>query len=394
MGEPSAELAGGAPRPRVLHVMESTIGGTRRHLVDVALGQRAQGLDVHVVAAAERQSDFRADLERLRAAGVGVQELAMVRAISPAHDARDLLFLERELRRLRPDVLHTHSSKAGVLGRLASLATGIGRRVHTPHTFAFLFAAMFGPLKRRLFFELERGLSGLTERVVAVSGDEAELFVRSGVVEAARVRIVPNGIDPAPWITATPLPRAELGLGEGRTAIGVIGLLNAAKGQDLALEALARPGLEACDLVLVGHGELEQELRERARALGLERRVVWLGFRRDVPRILASLDLLLLPSRWEGLPYVVLEALAAGRPVVASPVAGARELLTEGVGIVAREISADALAEALRVALADTPAKHAARCERGRARVLGHYSAQAMVRGLVDVYEELLGTRP
>ncbi len=393
MGEPSAQPAG-APRARVLHVMESTIGGTRRHLVDVALGQRALGLDVHVVAAAERQSDFRADLERLRVAGVGVRELAMVRPISPARDGRDLLFLERELRRLRPDVLHTHSSKAGVLGRLASLATGIGRRVHTPHTFAFLFEAMFGPLKRRLFFELERGLSGLTERIVAVSGDEAELFVRSGVVEPARVRVVPNGIDPAPWIGARAMPRGELGLAEGRTAIGVIGLLNAAKGQDLALEALARPGLEGCDLVFVGHGELEAALRERTRALGLERRVVFLGFRRDVPQILAGLDLVLVPSRWEGLPYVVLEALAAGRPVVASPVAGARELLVDGVGFVAREISPEALAEALVAALACAGAEHGARAERGRARVLERYSAQAMVRGLVAVYDELLGVRP
>lgn len=393
MGESSAQAAG-APRLRVLHVMESTIGGTRRHLVDVALGQRALGLDVHVVAAAERQSDFRDDLERLRAAGVGVRELAMVRSISPARDARDLLALEGELRRLRPDVLHTHSSKAGVLGRLASLATGIGRRVHTPHTFAFLFEAMFGPLKRRLFYELERGLSALTERIVAVSGDEAELFARSGVVQPERVRVVPNGIDPGPWLAARALPRAELGLAEGRTAVGVIGLLNAAKGQDLALEALARPELQGCDLVLVGHGELESELREIARSLGLERRVVFLGFRRDVPAIVAGLDVLLVPSRWEGLPYVVLEALAAGRPVVASPVAGARELLADGVGFVAREISPAALAEALGEALSCAGAERAARAERGRARVLESYSVQAMVRGLVAVYDELLGARP
>ena len=123
---------------RVLHVMESTIGGTRRHIVDVTLGQLELGLDVHLVVAAER----------LRAAGASVVVLPMERAIRPATDLRHARFLGRHLREVRPDVVHTHSSKAGVLGRHASLATGIGGRVHTPHTFAFLFGAMFGSAKR------------------------------------------------------------------------------------------------------------------------------------------------------------------------------------------------------------------------------------------------------
>lgn len=401
MGERTSQApAGGTeklPRARagrVLHVMESTIGGTRRHLVDVALGQRRLGWDVHVVAAAERQADFRSDLEHLRAAGVIVQELPMVRAIAPARDLRQLRVLTRELERVSPDIVHTHSSKAGVLGRLASLTTGIGRRVHTPHTFAFLFEAMFGPLRRRLFFELERGLGERTERIVAVSSDEAELFARSGVVDPARVRVVQNGIDPAPWADARPLARALLEVPEQRPLIAVIGLLNAAKGQDLALEALAEPGLEHCSLLLVGHGELEQPLRERARELGLAERVRFLGFRRDVAALLATVDLLLLPSRWEGLPYVVLEALAAGKPVVATPVAGARELLREGVGFLAREISSAALAEALRAALGAGPAELAQRAERGRRRMRDKYSAEAMVAALCAVYDELLETNP
>lgn len=393
MGRDSTDRAAARRRdagPRVLHVMECTIGGTRRHIFDVALGQRRAGLDVHVIASAERQPDFRADLSRLAEAGVGVLELPMVRQVSPARDARHLVALERRLEGLRPDILHTHSSKAGVLGRLASLATGIGRRVHTPHTFAFLFHAMFGPLRRRLFYELERGLSGETERVIAVSRDEARLFADSGVVEPGRVRVVPNGIDPAPWAAARPIDRAQLGLGSERLLVLVVGLLNVAKGQDLALEALTGAGLGDLELALVGHGEREAALRAQAQELGLARRVHFLGFRHDVPALMAAADLVLLPSRWEGLPYVVLEALAASKPVVACPVPGAVELLEGGAGYLAREVSAAALAEALRTALEDGPAGRAAAAAQGRTRLLERYTQEAMVRGLGQVYTELL----
>ena len=123
----------------VLHVMEATIGGTRRHLVDLAREQRRCGLRVSLAVATLREERFLADLDQLRGAGCGVYELAMLRGLSPLADLRHLRCLSRILLDLRPDVVHTHSSKAGVLGRLASMQTGIGARVHTPHTMAFLF---------------------------------------------------------------------------------------------------------------------------------------------------------------------------------------------------------------------------------------------------------------
>ena len=377
---------------RVLHVMESTIGGTRRHLSDVALGLAARGLDVHVVAAAERQAAMRDDLARLAHAGVHVVELPMVRQVSPGRDVRHLVALERLLADLRPDIVHTHSSKAGVLGRLASMATGIGRRVHTPHTFAFLFHAMFGAAQRRLYYELERALSGETERVIAVSRDEARLFAASGVVDPGRVRVVRNGIDPLPWRSARPVSRAELGVGPHATLAVVVGLLNVAKGQDLALEALAMPGLESVELLLVGHGECEAALRRQARELGIERRVHFLGFRTDVPAILAAADLVVLPSRWEGLPYAVLEGLAAGKAVVATPVPGAVEVLEGGAGFLAQEVSSIALSAALREALEAGLDGRAEVAARGATRLAEGYTNEHMLDGLCGVYADLLHT--
>jgi glycosyltransferase involved in cell wall biosynthesis len=376
---------------RVLHVMEATIGGTRRHLVDVASGQRARGLDVHLAVSAEREPRFLADLDRLAAQGCRIERVPMVRAVRPATDLAHGRRLAAILRRVRPDVVHTHSSKAGVLGRCASIATGIGARVHTPHTFAFLFEAMFGPLRRRLFREIEAGLAQHTHAIVAVSPSEARTFVASGVVSAERVRVVANGIDPAPWAAARPLDRAAIGAPAEAPLAAVVGLLNDAKGQDLAIDALAEPGLEELRLAIVGAGEARTALERRAEARGVLARVRFLGWRDDVPELLAASDFVLLPSRWEGMPYVVLEAMAAARPVVATPVDGAVDLLDgRGTGLVADAIGAAALARRVRELCALPAAERRAMGERGRELVRGTYTLERMVAGLVAVYESVL----
>ena len=377
---------------RVLHVMECTVGGTRRHITDVARGLVAEGVDTHLVLSAERQPEFRETMAELARAGCTVHELPMRREVSPFTDGRQLAALVRLLCRVRPDVVHTHSSKAGVLGRVASLLSGVGVRVHTPHTFAFLFEEMFGARKRRVFFEVERRLARRTQRIVAVSESEARTFADSGVVDAQRIAVVPNGIDPAPFAAARALDLAPLGLDPGRPTAAVVGLLNVAKGQDLALRALAKQSVPPeLQLVFAGHGEERATLEALAVELGVAQRVAFLGFRSDVPEILAACELLLLPSRWEGMPYIVLEAMAAGLPVLATPVDGAVDLVEPGAtGWLAQAISAEAIAEALARALAQGGAQRAELGRRGAGRVQEKYTADAMVRRLVDLYAALL----
>jgi len=373
---------------RVLHVMEATIGGTRRHLVDLALGEQRAGLEVHVAAACLRVRDFERDLELLQSAGIGVTRIPMLREVSPASDWRHAGELRALLRRLRPDVVHTHSSKAGVLGRWASLREGIGARVHTPHTFAFLFAGMFSAPRRAFYRRLECWLCARTECVIAVSQGEARTIEASGVVPAGKLRVVENGIDARALREARPLARAELGFRDDAPLLLTAGLLNLAKGQDLLLEALAAPGLEGLQLALAGEGELRPELEARAQALG--GRVRLLGVRSDMPALLATADLYVLPSRWEGMPYVLLEALASARPILVTPVDGARELVERGrCGLVARAISAAALADGLRELLA-LPREEQARMGRaGRACVEQHYTLERMVEGTLQVYREI-----
>ncbi|MBK7642036.1 MAG: glycosyltransferase family 4 protein [Planctomycetes bacterium] len=375
---------------RVLHVMEATIGGTRRHLSDLALGERGAGLDVHVAAASLRVPDFERDLERLEREGVGVTRIPMRREVAPALDRRHAAELRALLERLRPDVVHTHSSKAGALGRWASLRSGIGARVHTPHTFAFLFASMFGPGKRALYRGVEGWLGARTQRLIAVSQDEARTIRAAGVVAAEKLRVVENGIDPRPYAAARALARASLGFSEGAPLLLTAGLLNIAKGQDLLVEALAQPGLEHVQLALAGEGELRPALEARIAALGLGARVRLLGFRADMPALLATCDAYVLPSRWEGMPYVLLEALSACKPIVATPVDGARELVESGAcGVLAQGMAPAQIAQALRTLLAQRAPERERLGRAGAELVARRYTAERMVESTIAVYREL-----
>lgn len=385
--EPRPRCNGGSMR--ILHVMECTIGGTRRHLVDLALGQRGLGDEVGVVVSTLRDPSFPPDLERMEAAGVKVFVLDMVRRPAPILDMIHLRCLKRILLEFRPDVVHTHSSKGGVLGRQASLSTGIGVRVHTPHTFSFLFEALFSGPKRWLYRSIERHYAPQTARFVAVSAGEGETFAGAGFIPPEKVAVVPNGIDPEPFGAAIACEE-DFGLDQQGTLVIVVGLIYAAKGQDLAIRALAEEGLARVQLLCVGPGNF-LELESLAESLGVASRVRFLGPRQDVPALMARADLLLLPSRWEGMPYVVLEAMAGGMPVVATPVDGAREVVLPGeTGFLADSIDGAGVADALRRALAKSPEDWARMGRAGQARVAQHYSLDSMLRGMEAVYQGVL----
>ncbi len=375
---------------RVLHVMEAMIGGTRRHLVDLARGEQRAGLDVHVAGATLRTPDVTRDLDLLATEGIGVTRIQMQRSVAPASDRRHVHELRALLRHLRPDIVHTHSSKAGALGRWASWREGLGARVHTPHVFSFLFVGMFGTGPRAGYRLIERWLAERTARVIAVGEDEAATIRASGVVPQARLRVVTNGLDPRPFQTAPAADRARLGFSPDVPLLLCAGQFNHAKGQDLLIDAIAQTGLEHVQLALAGEGELQTALEARVAALGLGRRVRFLGVRDDMPALLAAADLYVLPSRWEGMPYVVLEAMATGRPVVATPVDGARELLRDGrCGRLTAAIAPGALADALRELLDRPRAERDAMGRAGAVRVVRDYPVERMVARTIDVYREL-----
>jgi len=376
---------------RILEVMECTIGGTRRHLVDLADGLCSAGDEVHLAVSALRMPLFRTDLDRLTAKGCTVHEVPMVRSISPATDWGHRRQLEALLREVEPDIVHTHSSKAGVLGRSASLATGIGARVHTPHTFAFLFDAMFSAHKRFLFRRIEAHYARRTHRMIAVSNGESQTMISSGVVPAASVRVVPNGVDMSRWSSVAPVKRAQLGIPDDALIVLVAGLLNSAKGQDLAIQALQMVASPNIHLVIAGDGNDLPMLEALAGELGVNDRVHFLGWRDDLPALIAASDVVLLPSRWEGMPYVVLEAMAAGRPVVATRVDGARDLVAhKETGLLVDVKDVVGIANALEQLAGSSPQERASMGRLGAERIRDEFCIEHMVRATQAVFTEAL----
>jgi glycosyltransferase involved in cell wall biosynthesis len=217
------------------------------------------------------------------------------------------------------DVIHGHSSKGGALSRLAALGSDV-RVFYTPHALVTMDPRR-SPLKRLFYQAVEWALSKATDRIIAVSPEEQRHAIRFGL-SRSRVILIPNGVEPVPF-PPMGVVRRELCLPEDCRVVGFIGRLVEQKAPDVLIEAFATTAnmLPQCRLVVVGSGPLERSLRVMADLLGIANKVLWLG-ERDGTCLLPAFDLLALPSRYEGLPYVTLEALSAGLPVVATATAG------------------------------------------------------------------------
>lgn len=379
----------------ICHVMECTIGGTRRHIRDLTEGLVRRGHRVTLAASAARDPGFLEDLAALDRAGVRVVLVPMVREISPRRDLTHLVRLAAVLAGGRFDVIHTHSSKAGALGRTAALlAAPDAARVHTPHTFAFRFDAAFPAWKRRVFLQVERRLGASTDRMVHVSASERDTAVELGIVEESRAVVIENGIDPEPFASIereeSESARRHLGVRPHESLIGTVGLLNSAKGHLDLVEAAAllRRRREDVRFVVVGEGELRGEIERRIEERGLSGSFVLTGYRTDVPRLLAAMDVFCLPSLWEGMPYAVLEAMAAGLPCVVTDVDGSRDLVEPGrTGWIVPRRDPEALAAALERVLCDPEAARRMG-EEARRRVQSRHTLDRMVDRHAALYEE------
>ncbi|MGD8322036.1 MAG: glycosyltransferase, partial [Gemmatimonadota bacterium] len=280
-------------------------------------------------------------------------------------DLRTLWNLYRLFCRERPVVVHTHTAKAGTLGRLAALLAGVPVRIHSYHGHV-LGGAHFRAWKTRLFLEIERQLARGTQQLVVPTRAQArEMAGDLRVAAPERFAVVPPGLELGRFRdldrdAAGSRTRASLGLAPETLAVGIVGRMVPIKNHELFLEAVAalrKRSERPVRGIVVGAGEREAHLRALAAQMGLESHLLWLGWRRDLPELYAALDVLALTSHAEGLPVVILEALAAGTPVVARNVGGVREILTQaGAGrVMTRCAGGEAWAVALRAYAEEAP---------------------------------------
>ncbi len=313
--------------------------------------------------------------------------LHLTRLRRPVHPVQDCLALRdlgRAIRSLRPDLVHTHSSKAGFLGRLAARRAGVARIVHTPH--GHVFHGYFPGPTTGLFIALERAAAPWTNRIVTLSDAEAEDHLRRGIGVRDQFVTIPSGVDLAPVTGASPTP-----LVSGGPVVAAVARLVPVKGLHYLVDA-APAVLRRCPqarFLIVGDGERRAALEARAEAAGVRERVVFTGFRGDVASVMAAADLVVLPSINEGMGRVLVMAMALGKPIVATRVGGVAELLGEGeAGLLVPPRDADALARAISALLLDgSRAKTLG--EAGRLRA-PRYSAEAMLAALSRLYRDVL----
>jgi glycosyltransferase involved in cell wall biosynthesis len=319
---------------------------------------------------------------------------ALQREVSPFDDSRAVAHLLAVIRNFRPHVLHTHTAKAGAVGRVAAALAGTARPKVVVHTFhGHVLRGYFGPLKTEAFRRLERTLARESDALVAVSPEVRDDLVGLGVAPASKIVVVRLGLDLERRVFAVSgareALRAELGVAPDGFLVAWLGRMTEIKRVDLLLEAFAQldPG---ADLLLAGDGPLRPAMEALAAKLGIGSRVHFAGFRSDVGTVYAAADAVALASANEGTPVSVIEALAAGRPVVSTDVGGVGDVVDEGRnGFLVPTGNAEALANRLRH-LANDPRLRAAMGETGRERVVSRYSVPRLVNDVDLLYRELL----
>jgi glycosyltransferase involved in cell wall biosynthesis len=259
---------------------------------------------------------------------------SLVRAIHPILDVKALVSLTKLLRGIRPTIVHTHSSKAGILGRWAARLAGVPVIVHSVHGFGFTPAQH--PILKRFLIVLERWSSLFTQWVFTDSEANRQQGIGLGLFTAERSAMLPPGID-LHAIQAVRVDRAgkrrTLGLDPAQPLIGMVAPFKPQKSPLDFVRVASRVCRQRSDahFVLVGDGELRHAVEEEIRRLGLVQSITLTGWRRDVPEIMKCLDVFLLTSQWEGLPRVYLEALSCGVPAVGTCVDGVAEVVIDGV---------------------------------------------------------------
>jgi len=380
---------------RILHVIARlNVGGAALHVLQIAHTQQLRGHDVTVVAGTladgEESMEYIAD-----ELGTHVLKLpALQRPLSPRADAAAILGLRSIIRQERPDVLHTHTAKAGATGRLAALLSGSARPraiVHTYH--GHVLSGYFDQRWERFFRAVEWGLAHFTGTLIAVSEEVRDDLVRMRVAPAHRFAVVHYGVDVPKWGEADDRARArrrsELGIGDDTFAIGWAGRLTAIKRPfDLirTLRAVLNEGVDAV-LVLVGDGELRGATETLARDLGVAGHTRFVGFQKPVREWYAAVDVSLLTSLNEGTPVVAIESLAMGRPVVATRAGGTATVVTEAESGYLLDVGdIDGLARRL-VELARDPALRAQLGAAGAADMRARFATARMADDLEAVYE-------
>lgn len=383
----------------IIHVITRLdMGGSAQNTLQSCLGTAdsyrvilVYGLAEESAMTASEQDAVEDQVMAARQRGVIFRPMpALVRRVSPWLDLKALLLLWWLFLRERPNIVHTHTSKAGISGRLAAWLARVPTIIHTPH--GHVFYGHFGPRLSTLYLLIERLFARITDVMVALTHGERDDYIRYKVGDPKRLTLIHSGVDLSPFIEAGKAPgksesKAQLAIPADGVIVGTVGWLLPIKGPLVLLSAMKRVWERHPEvhLVYVGKGELEKEIRSQAKALGREGQIHLLGWRPDVHKVMGVMDCFVLPSLNEGMGRVLVEAMAADCPAVASKTGGIPDLITDGVnGLLVTPNDAETLAAAIMRILEEPELAKRLR-EKGR-EVCQQYSLTAMINKLHALY--------
>lgn len=377
------------------------VGGPARHVAVLDEGLKARGHTTLLGFGPVREGE--GSLESL-VEGLSVCRISELgRRIHPYDDLVAFLRIVWLMYRYRPDLLHTHTAKAGALGRLAAMVynlTALGRpHVSVVHTFhGHVFEGYFGPVGDRAVRRAERMLARLTDRIIAISPlQRRDLVERFGIAGPSQVVVIPLGLDLDSLLavtSSTPSLRSRLGIPEAAVVVGFVGRLVPVKDPFTLIDAFSRviAAVPSAVLVVAGEGPLETELRQAVHSRGLDAHVRFAGWQLNLPSLYATCDIVVLTSRNEGTPMAVIEAMAAGRPVVATAVGGVPDLIESGRnGILVAAGAAADLADGV-CRLARDQALREDMGQAARHLVASRFDRRRLVDDMERLYAEIAGT--
>jgi len=367
-----------------------TVGGLDKEIYDIIL---IRGLSIESNMAEDESIAVEKSVRDVEGEGVRVITIpSLVRRIQPFYDLKAFFALIKILRYERPHIVHTHTSKAGILGRWAAFFARVPVIVHTPH--GHVFWGYFGRLKTGIFILLEKISALITDRLVVLTEQEKNDHLHFHIAPENKFSVVHSGINLDRFSNTSVDPAAmkkELEIPEGNFVVGTTGRLTHIKGHRYLIEAAGKIISSRPDttFVFLGDGELLDELKNMASISGIEENIKFLGWRQDVAEVMSIFDVFVLPSLNEGMGRVLVEAMALGKPILASDIGGIPDLVADGEnGYLVPVGDVEALTARIREFL-DDPWKREEMGNAGK-RYAANFSADAMVEKIDRLYRELL----
>ena len=396
------------PETKILRIIARlNIGGPAIHTILLSHELDRIGYKTILVKGSEGQTEgnmiYLAESKGIKP--VVIPELG--REIGFKNDLIAFYKLYKLIRQEKPDIVHTHTAKAGTLGRIAAWLAGVPIILHTFH--GHVLTGYFGKLKSWVFVYIEKILARISTRIITLSNELKKELIEMGIGREEKFEVIPLGLELKPFFDSEKYRRMfkkemgefkkELGLSEDTLLIGIIGRLVPIKGHKYFLDAARniisnfKFQISNLKFIIVGDGELREELEDYTKKLGIANDIIFTGFRQDLPKIYCDLDIVALTSLNEGTPVSVIEAMAAGKPVVATNVGGVSSIVKNNInGFLVNPQDVQALSDAIMKLLKDSDLRQKMGRE-GQGSVFPHYDISQLVKRVDSLYSSLIKMR-